>query len=93
LTHATDQDTAHAIAYGHAFYEHAHEFKVNQPDIFEQIIADILNAPTCKKPLRRGRRIYWDAFRKAVIITDSNSIDCGTAFVPPSGKVYFDNQR
>ncbi|RLC15655.1 MAG: hypothetical protein DRI57_12530 [Deltaproteobacteria bacterium] len=85
--------TAQAIANGHAYIRHGHEFGVSNSSQLAIIIEDIVNNPSESKSLRRGRTAYWDNSIDAVVITDPDHLDRGTIFKPNRGKLYYDNMR
>ncbi len=70
--------------------EHAPDwFDVDDDELIEIINGTILN-PDDHKRLDRGREAYWNEEEGAVVITDANTDDGGTAFRPTDGKDYFD---
>lgn len=48
--------------------------------------------PTEVKSLERGRFGYWDDASGTVVVEDPGATDGGSAFRPPNGKDYFDNE-
>jgi hypothetical protein len=60
---------------------------------FESFIVDILNNPSDSKNLTNYRHAFWDATTGTIVITDGKTSDCGTAFRPDDGKLYYDKQK
>lgn len=80
-----------AIANGHAFDDHIREFpEIKTREQFAQLINNIMNNPTDRKPLRNNRTVYWDDASGTIVIEDPCDADGGTAFRPSAGRQYFD---
>lgn len=104
-TATTNAEFAAKIAHGHAFTKHSDEFvegkviaglafpdpTITNADAFGTFLDGILAAPSDNKPLTSNRHGYWDDKTGTVIITNLAPIDCGTAFRPDDGKVYYDD--
>lgn len=80
------------IADGHAYDKHVIDQK-EFPDIknkrdLAKLIKDVIKNADEVKDLDRGRKGYWDARRKIVVVHDPNRSDSGT--VMKSSKRYFD---
>lgn len=103
---ATDNtQRAGAIAKGHAFTKHNAEFVTGTvidglafplPTIanangFATFIEGIMNAPDQSKALINDRRAYWSGTTGTVVIYNGKADDCGTAFRPNLGFVYYTN--
>jgi filamentous hemagglutinin len=87
--------SAAAIAKGHAWSNHRHEFpEFATPAEFARHIDSIFSNPQALvRKLARGRQAWWHGASRTVVIHDPNHPDEGTAFRPTGGKSYFDNLR
>jgi hypothetical protein len=95
---------ATAIA-GHAFENHQAEFvqgrviarlafpnpSITTEPAFATFIAGIINAPSASKPLENNRTAYWHTATGTLVILNLAVDDCGTAFRPNVGRLYYNN--
>jgi hypothetical protein len=103
----TNSELADAIAKGHAFTEHAHEFRqgvvakglpfgpktIADEGEFAIFLTSILDTPTASKALTNHRHAYWGGATGTIIITNAKVDDCGTAFRPRRGLDYYDDEN
>ncbi|MEM1183180.1 MAG: RHS repeat-associated core domain-containing protein, partial [Acidobacteriota bacterium] len=84
-----------AIAQGHAFDSHIHEFL----DLGIETVGDLarhINEVVAfargrdVKKLARGRIAYWDRQTETIVIHDPSAVDLGTAFIPRRGRQTFE---
>ncbi len=90
-------ETANKIGSGHAFQKHVMRekefFNLENEEKFIQHIEKILRKPDEVKQLLRERTAYWDNKTKTIVIVDPHHVDKGTAFIPETGKKYFDSLK
>jgi len=67
--------------------------EIAAPAAFQKLLLSILIRPSAEKALANRRHAYWDGATGTVVIVNRNAGDCGTAFRPDAGKVYFDRLR
>lgn len=102
---ATPAAKATAIANGHAFGAHQHEFvqghmiaglafpyaTIANPAQFATFIQGIMTGTSPSRALNHNRRAYWNARTGTVVIVNPGAADCGTAFRPNAGMIYYNN--
>lgn len=64
---------------------------IGSRDAFARFLVQVMSRPTATKPLASHRRGYWDAATGTVVITNPADPDCGTAFRPARGILYYRN--
>jgi hypothetical protein len=103
----TPATIAGKIASGHAWGKHRSEFvsgknianlpmptspRVATIAEFKSLIQSVMASNT-NKPLSRRRKAYWGSPTGTIVIYDPVNPDCGTAFRPNDGKLYYDRQN
>jgi hypothetical protein len=98
---------SNAIANGHAWRKHRNEFVAGKaianlampgsPQVatiaeFKSLIQSVMASHT-NKSLSRRRKAYWGSPTGTIVIYDPVNADCGTAFRPNDGKLYYDRQN
>jgi hypothetical protein len=58
---------------------------------FATFIEGIMNNPTAPKPLNNNRTAYWHTATGTIVIRNLGADDCGTAFRPDAGQLYYTN--
>ncbi len=62
---------------------------INSTATFQAHIQTVMGSSTTKG-LTNGRKAWWLASTGTIVIYDTKSVDCGTAFRPIPGKSYYD---
>ncbi len=89
-----DEETVgQQIARGHAWRYHRHEFNVTDREDFANLIDGMVSNPNDRLELSDGRMAYWNDGEQAIVITNPNDPDGGTAFKPSGGKRYFESLK
>jgi hypothetical protein len=106
-TATTPAAIASKIANGHAWKKHRSEFvagkaianlpmpatpRVTTIAEFKALIQSVMASNT-NKSLSRRRKAYWGSPTGTIAIYDPVNPDCGTAFRPNDGKLYYDRQN
>jgi len=89
-----NQAVAEQIGSGHAT-DHLPEFAdlgITTEEQLQRHIENVMDTILETRSLKRDRTAFWDDATGTIVVHDPGRVDGGTAFRPPDGRWYFDNE-